>query len=460
MAKYNDLLNGKKHIHFIGIGGSGMFPIAQILHSQNFYITGSDNNSSDTLELVKQLGIPVTLGQSADNIKGADLIVYTAAIMSDNPELMAAKVSGIDTIERSIMLGIITKRYPNAICVCGTHGKTTASSMLAEILLDAGFDPTAVIGGKLPKMGGNGRAGKSDIMVCEACEFVDTFLKLSPDTTVILNIDRDHLDYFKTMENLIASFTKFAEMTTKLIIANGDDSNVAIALSGLTDKKIITFGYSDNNDFYPANIEIYEGIHTGFDLMYHGQNLGRLNIYVPGMHNVLNAIAASVAAFSAGADFGQIKQGFENFHGAGRRFEIIQNINGITIADDYAHHPAEIIATLTAAKSMPFKRVIAVHQPFTFTRTKMLLNEFADALKIADKVILSEIMGSREKNTVNVFSKDLAEQIEGCIWYDGFDEIAEYVSSIAKEGDLIITLGCGDVYKCGRKIANLLENKG
>ena len=247
------LLENKKHIHFIGIGGSGMFPLAQILHGKGYYLTGSDNNETDTLQMVREMGIPVTLGQRAENIEGADLIVHTAAIMDDNPELIAARASGVPTIERSVLLGEISAWYPAAICVSGTHGKTTTSSMTTQILLDAGLDPTCVIGGKLPAIHGGGRIGKSSTMVCEACEFVDTFLKLHPDIAVILNIDADHLDYFKTMENLIASFHKFASMATRSVIANGDDQNTLQALKDL-DKRIITFGYSSINDYYPANI--------------------------------------------------------------------------------------------------------------------------------------------------------------------------------------------------------------
>ncbi len=446
-----DILNGKKHIHFIGIGGSGMFPITQILHSEGYYITGSDNNPSDTLELVKNLGIPVKMGQKAENIEGADLIIYTAAIMIDNEELIAARASGIPVIERSIMLGVITRRYKNAICVSGTHGKTTTSSMITQILFDAGLDPTAVIGGKLPAIGGNGRAGKSDLMVCEACEFVDTFLKLTPDTAVILNIDEDHMDYFKTMDNLVHSFKKFCDLTTSLIVANGDDPEVLLAVA---DAKVpvIKFGYSDINEYYPQNIVFHPGIHTSFDLMHNGVNLGNIDLYVPGKHNILNAVASSVAAISGGATFEQVKVGLSGFKGAGRRFELLGVKNGITVVDDYAHHPAEVKVTLDAAKTMDFKRVIAVHQPFTYSRTKQHLDYFADVLKIADIVVLSEIMGSREKNTYNIFSKDLAEKIEGCVWFDTFDEIADHVCSIAKEGDLIITLGCGDVYKAAKKI--------
>lgn len=447
----NEILQGKKHIHFIGIGGSGMFPIAQILHEQGYYLTGSDNNPSDTLELVKALGIPVMMGQRAENIEGADLIVHTAAIMADNPELIAAKASGVLTIERSVMLGILTQGYSNAICISGTHGKTTTSCMTTQILLDGGMDPTAVIGGKLKSIGGNGRVGTSEHMVCEACEFVDTFLKLSPDTSVILNIDDDHMDYFKTMENLIHSFHQFALQTSRRIIANGEDANVAKALEGV-EKEIITFGYGEQNDYYPASVTSHPGLRTTFDLMYRGENLGETTLHVPGRHNVLNALASAAAAMASGADFAMVQSGLDHFHGAGRRFEFLGEVGGVTIADDYAHHPTEVRALLTAAKEMPFARVIAVHQPFTYSRTKLLLDDFAEVLQLADQVVLSEIMGSREKNTIGIYAKDLAEKIPGCVWFPDFDQIAEYVCSIARPGDLVLTFGCGDVYKAARKI--------
>ncbi|MEG0894816.1 MAG: UDP-N-acetylmuramate--L-alanine ligase, partial [Oscillospiraceae bacterium] len=370
------MLEGKKHIHFIGIGGSGMAPLAEILHDKGYYLTGSDNNPSDTLDHIKSLGIPVFMGQSAKNIQGADLIVHTAAIMSDNEELIAAKNSGVPVLERSELFGIISKQYSNAVCVCGTHGKTTTTAMLTQIVLDAGLDPTAVIGGKLASINGNGRVGKSDLMVCEACEFVDTFLKLYPDTCIMLNIDEDHMDYFKTMDNLIKSFNKFASMATKKIIANGDDPEVYLALKGIK-KPIITFGYTDKNDYYSENIVFHKGIHTSFDFMHNGKKIDTVDLYVPGRHNVLNATAVIVAAIDLGIPFEKIKSGMKNFKGAGRRFEVLGVKNGVTYVDDYAHHPAEIKVTLEAAKSMGFKRVIAVHQPFTFSRTKMHLDYFA-----------------------------------------------------------------------------------
>lgn len=456
MGKQQTLLDGKRHIHMIGIGGSGMFPIAQILHAKGYQVTGSDNNPSDTLELVKALGIPVEMGQRAENIQGADLIIHTAAIMADNPELIAARASGIPTVERSIILGELTRWYENALCVCGTHGKTTTSCMLAQILLDAGMDPTAVIGGKLPAMGGNGRVGQSGLMVCEACEFVDTFLQLAPDTTVVLNIDEDHMDYFKTMENLVASFRKFCGMTRKLLILNGEDTEVAKAAKGLPQPRL-TFGWGEGNDYYPQNLRRHPGIHTSFDLCFRGETLGEVDVYVPGKHNVLNAVAAAAAAISAGASFEQVRAGLANFRGAGRRFEILGQVDGITVADDYAHHPAELRVTLSAAKQMDFKRVIAVHQPFTYSRTKLLLEDFAEVLQLADQAVLSEIMGSREKNTIGIYSRDLAEKIPGCVWFDTFEEITDYICGMARPGDLILTMGCGDIYKAAKLILKRLK---
>lgn len=453
-----DILKGKKHIHFIGIGGSGMFPIAQILHSQGYYLTGSDNNETETLEAVRKMGIPVFLGQSAENIDGADLIVHTAAIMEDNPELIAARNSGVPVLERSDLLGLISTWYNNAICVSGTHGKTTTSSMLVQMFVEEGVDLSCVIGGKLPSIGGSGRCGKSDTMVCEACEFVDTFLKLAPDVSIILNIDEDHLDYFKTLDNIIVSFRKFCNNTSKAIIVNGDDVNSMKAVEGITGKDIITFGFADTNDYYPV-IKKTSGMQTDFELYHKNKKLCDLSIHVPGMHNVLNAVAAAAAAIYSGVSLEGIALGLQTFRGAIRRFEKIAEVNGITIVDDYAHHPAEIAVTLKAAKSLDFKRVWAVHQPFTYSRTYLLLNDFAEVLQIADKVVLTEIMGSREKNTYNIYAKDLSDKIPDSVWYNTFDEVVDYVAENAREGDLVITLGCGDVYKVAKKLAKKLKGE-
>ena len=454
MTVDENLLKTRKHIHFIGIGGSGMFPMVQILHSEGFYITGSDNNETETTKIERKMGIPVTLGQAAENIEGADLIVYTAAIMSDNPELIAAKASGVPCLERSNMLGLLTRRYSKAVCVAGTHGKTTTSAMIAQTLLEGGFDPSAFIGGKVKALGGSGRAGESDIFVVEACEFVDTFLKLSNDISVILNIDNDHLDYFGSIENSIKSFRKFASNSTGPVIVNGDDANTMKAVEGL-DKEIITFGWSNKNDYYAADVRFLGGAKSGYTLMHHGKPICEIRLSIPGKHNILNSMACAAVCLYLGMNPEEMAEHIDKFPGAGRRFEILGEVNGVTIADDYAHHPTEIAATLKAAKEMDFHEVWAVFQPFTYSRTALLMDDFVTALSVADHVVMSEIMGSREKNTYNIYTKDLAEKIPGSVWFNTFKEMADYTMSHAKPGDLVITLGCGDVYKCAYIMAGI-----
>lgn len=457
MNSVGSVLDRVKRIHFIGIGGAGMCPLAEILHSKGYALSGSDNNETDTLKRVRSLGIPVMMGQRAENIEGAEMIVYSAAIMSDNPELCAAKSSTIPTFERAELLGELTRRFDNCIAVAGTHGKTTVTSMITQVMLGAGLDPTAVIGGKLSVIGGNGRVGETENMVCEACEFVDTFLRMHPDMSVILNIDEDHLDYFKTLENIIRSFRKFAEKTTRTLVVNGDDANTLKAIEGL-DKEVITFGFGETNDYYPQNIS-YERSKARFDVMYKGQLLGKICLNVIGEHNITNALAAVACAVKSGLTFEEIVPHLEMFTGAGRRFEELYNKNGITIVDDYAHHPEELRVTLEAAMNMGYNNVWAVFQPFTYSRTKILFDDFVQVLKIPNKVVMSEIMGSREVNIYDIYTSQLAEKIPGSVWFDGFEEIADYVVKNAQKGDLIITLGCGDIYKAAKIMIEKLENK-
>jgi UDP-N-acetylmuramate--alanine ligase len=319
------------------------------------------------------------------------------------------------------------------------------------MLVSAGLDPSAVIGGKLKLIGGSGRVGKSGIMTCEACEFQDTFLSLFPDITIILNIDEDHLDYFKTLENIIASFRRFAEKTSRTLIVNGDDANSLKAVEGLeAAKKVITFGFGANCEYRPESIERLGPARTGFALMRRGVRLARLELNVPGRYNVLNAVAACAAAIELGMSPEGLKETLPGFTGAGRRFEILGEKNGVTVMDDYAHHPAELRAALEAAKGMGYKRVWAVFQPFTYSRTKLLLKEHAEALALADRVVMSEIMGGREENTYGIYTKDLAALVPGSVWFPKFPEIAEYVMRNAAPGDLVMTLGCGDIYKCAK----------
>lgn len=468
------VLDGKKHIHFIGIGGSGMYPLAQILHSKGYYLTGSDNNETDTLQAVRNMGIPVMLGQCAENIEGADLIVHTAAIMADNPELIAARASGVPVLERSELLGIVSSWYPDAVCVSGTHGKTTTTSMLAQILYTANIDLSAFIGGKLPCIHGSGCAGSSDIFVCESCEFVDTFLKLYPDTAIVLNIDADHLDYFKTVENIIRSFHKFCEMATKSVIYNGDDANTCKAVEGIAGKKMISFGYGEQNDWRAADVEHLSSAGTAYTVLKNGEMLGRITLQVPGEHNVLNSLAAAAACDGLGIPFAAVAQGLAEFRGAGRRFEVLAHIGGVTVADDYAHHPTELTATLKAAKEMDYKRIWAVFQPFTFSRTVQHLEEFAQALSLADIAVLTDIMGSREKNTYNIYTRNLAEIMDNCVYfpqdeaaeytderkYQNFEDVCAYVCNHVQPGDLVLTMGCGDVNKVAKMICTRLQKEG
>lgn len=459
MENIDTLLKKVKRIHFIGIGGSGMCPLAEILHSWGYELSGSDNNESDTLARIRALGIPVSMGQRAENIGDAEMVVYTAALLPDNPELVAAKASGVPTFERAKLFGAISRMYKNCIGVCGTHGKTTVTSMLTQILITANLDPSAVIGGKLPLINANGRVGKSENFVCEACEFVDTFLELSPAVAVILNIDEDHLDYFKTLDNLIHSFHKFADMATDAVIYNGDDQNTRTAMQGVGEKTKITFGFSKENNYYPENISDEHGAFYAFDVCRDGEKLGHLALEIPGEHNVLNALAAVAAAMHAGASFADCKKGIETFHGAGRRFEKLGTYQGISFADDYAHHPTELRVTLEAAMEMGYRKVWAVFQPFTYSRTYMLMDEFAEVLKIPDYCVMTEIMGSRERNTYNVYSSQLAAKIPGSVWFNTFDEVADYVLAHAQSGDLVLTLGCGDIYKAAKIMIHRLQGK-
>lgn len=456
MYELDELLKTKKRIHFIGIGGSGMCPLAEILHTWGYELSGSDNNEGDTLNRIKALGIPVSMGQRAENIGDAEIVIHTAAILPDNPELIEAK-KRVPTFERRFLLGAISRMYKNCIGVCGTHGKTTTTSMLTQIMVMAGKDPSAVIGGKLPLINANGIAGNSENFVLEACEFKDTFLETSPAVALLLNVDDDHLEYFKTMDNLILSFHKYCQKATRAVIYNGDDENTLKAVKGIENKKMLSFGLDSRNDYYAENLSLNDKACAEFDVCHKGEKLGRITLSIPGRHNALNALAAITAAVESGVAFEECVKPVESFGGAGRRFEVYGTFKGITIADDYAHHPTELEATLNTAMQMKYNSVWAVFQPFTFSRTYELMDDFARVLKIPQHVVMTEIMGSREINTYGVYTSQLAEKIPGSVWFNTFDEVVDYVLENAKEGDLVITLGCGDIYKAAKKMVEKLK---
>lgn len=453
---YDELLNKIKRIHFIGIGGSGMCPLAEILNAEGFELSGSDMNEGETLDRIKSYGIPVYMGHREENINGAELVVYSAAVKENNPERKAAAEQNIPCIERSVMLGVVTRRYKRSIAVSGTHGKTTTTAMLSQILIGSGFDPSAIIGGKLPFIGGNSYVGQSDIIVCEACEYVDTFLELNPFISIILNIDADHLDYFKNLDNIKKSFNKFASQTTGLLVINGDDKNTLDAVES-NDIEKITFGFGENCDYRAVNIKADKGVHEQFDLYYRGEKITEIKLIVPGKHNIYNALAAAATAHYLGATPNEISENLHKFGGVHRRFEILGTPCGITVADDFAHHPTELTATLNAAMNMGFNKVWAVFQPHTFSRTAMLLDDFAEALKIPDEAIISEILPVRETNTYNIHSTDLGAKVPNSVCLDTFEEITEFVCKNAKEGDLILTMGGGNVYMCANMIYKQLK---
>ena len=453
--QHEDILQKVRKIHFVGIGGSGMCPIAEILHHKGFELTGSDINESDTLDRIRSYGIPVTMGHRPENIDGAELVVYTAAVKKDNPELVAAAQKGIPAVERSVMLGMLTRRYENSIAVSGTHGKTTATAMITQICIDGQLDPSAIIGGKLPLIGGNGRVGKSETIICEACEYVDTFLQLTPAISVILNIDADHLDYFGSLDNIVRSFHQFAKQTGKLLVVNGDDPNTLAAVKDIANAKILTFGMDPKNDYYASNISDTPKACENFTIFRRGEKLMDVSLSVPGKHNIFNALAAAAVADHLGVPADSIARSLHQFTGVHRRFEILGKFNGVVVADDFAHHPTELTATLTAAMHMGFHEVWALFQPHTFSRTYLLLDQFAQALSIPDHVVLSKILAVRETNTYHIYAKDLAAKIPGGVCLETFEEIADYAVQHAKPGDLILTLGGGDIYKC----ANLIVEK-
>ena len=362
------------------------------------------------------------------------------------------------TFQRAELLGEVSRQFTNCIGICGTHGKTTVTSLTVQTMIEAGLDPSAVIGGKLPLTNSYGRVGNTETIVMESCEYQDTFLKMSPDVAVILNIDEDHLEYFKTMDNLILSFTKFADSATKAVIYNGDDENTLKAIKDIKGKEMISFGFDSKNDYYAENVEEYKGAFTKFDVMYKGEKLGSVELSIPGIHNVLNALAAVASAIYSGAEFNDCIKGLQEFKGAGRRFEDLGTYNGIDFVDDYAHHPAELKVTLDAAMKMGYNTVWAVFQPFTYSRTAMHFDEFVDVLKIPDRCVMTEIMGSREVNTYDIYTSQLAEKIPGSVWFNTQEEVADYVAKNAKAGDLVLTMGCGDIYKSAFMMIERLKN--
>ena len=439
------LLDGVKTVHFIGCGGSGTFPLIQILHARGYTITGSDVEETKNTEAERALGVQVTIGHDAANLGDAQLVVYSAAIHDDNPELKAARARGIKAVERSILLGYVSRMHSQTVGVAGTHGKTTTSGMITTMLELAGRDPAAVIGGKLPLIGGYGKAGSGPSAVIEACEYHETFLHLTCAVGVILNIDNDHLEYYGTMGQLKLAFQKFA-LLSRNVVFNMDDRNTLDVMNSI-DRPVLSFGIHEEARFRAVNIGEYKPGFYEFDVLELGEQFAHIRLGVPGYHNIYNALAMCCCVRPLGLKPEDAARAAEAFHGTGRRFEIKGECNGAVIVDDYAHHPAELTATLATAKKMGYKRVIAVHQPFTYSRTKELMEDFAAVLKTADTCVLLPIMGSREVDDGSVKTQDLADRVPGSVVVDGLEGAAAWVKANAGPGDLVVCMSCGDLYK-------------
>ncbi len=449
--KIQDYICPGKRAHLVGVGGVSMSPLAQVLHGAGVVVTGSDMHESAEVAHLRALGIPVTIGHLPQSVAGADCVIRTAAVHDDNPEIAAARAAGIPVFERAQAWGALMRHYKNALCVAGTHGKTTTTSMCAHIFLAAQRDPSIMIGGVLPALGAGHRVGHGDTIILESCEYCNSFLSFFPTVAVILNVDADHLDFFKDLEDVKHSFRRFAELVpeTGFVVADRDDANTMDALTGL-DRSTITFGLEDG-DVHAADLTWHGGF-ADFDAMVNGQCYAHVSLSVPGVHNVRNALAACAAAHCLGIPAAAVEEGLRAFHGAGRRFEKKGEFHGAMVYDDYAHHPHELQALLTTAKGLGYQRIICAFQPHTYSRTHELFHDFVEVLKLPDITLLAEIYAARETNTLGISSNDLAREIPGSIYCPTLADVTEQLRRLAQPGDLILTVGAGDIYQAGEAL--------
>ena len=446
------------HVHFIGIGGISMSGLAEILLEKGFSISGSDSRESDLTRMLASKGADIFYGQQAENIiPGIDVVVYTAAIHPDNPEFVEAKKKQIPMLSRAELLGEIMDNYRKSVAVSGTHGKTTTTSMMSEILLAANADPTITVGGILPSIGGNLRVGSSDIFVSEACEYTNSFLNFRPKYSIILNVEAEHLDFFKDLDDIRHSFHQFAANTPAdgATIINGEIPDVGALTEGLP-QQIITYGFDPSFDFYADNLTFDEQACPSFTAMHDHQKIADVKLSVPGRHNASNALAAIACAVTMGIPTEAIVNGLDSFHGADRRFQYKGVVDGVTVIDDYAHHPTEIRATLTAAQNYPHKRLVLVFQPHTYSRTKAFLDDFAEVLSMADLVVLADIYAAREQNTYGISSRDILNRLKDkgteAYYFPSFEEIEKFLLQNCMNGDLLITMGAGNVVEIGEAL--------
>ena len=437
--------------HLVGVGGVSMSPLAEVLHGAGLIITGSDMQESRTVARLRSVGVHVVIGHLAESVQGVDCVIRTAAVHDDNPEIAAARVAGIPVFERAQAWGEIMKSYKNAICISGTHGKTTTTSMCTHIFMAAQADPTVMIGGTLPMLGVGHRVGQGNTIIMESCEYCDSFLSFFPTVAVILNVDADHLDYFEDLKAVQRSFRAFAQLVPAngWVVANAEDQNTMDTLAGL-DRNMLTFGV-DQGDVKAENLSWQNGMGT-FDICVRGTHYAHVALQVPGIHNVKNALAAGAAAYVLHIPGKAVEEGLASFIGAGRRFEHKGTFHGAQIYDDYAHHPSELEALLTTARTLGYKRIICAFQPHTYTRTKELFDEFVRVLRLADVAVLAEIYAAREKNTIGISSRDLTAHIPGSQYFATLPEVTDALAKLARPGDLILTVGAGNIYTAGEAL--------
>ena len=440
-------------VHLAGIGGVSMCPLAEVLAGMGLQVQGSDMSESDTVRQLRAQGIPVAVGHSAENLKDCALVIRTAAIHDDNPEIAGAIARGIPVYERAQAWGAIMQHYQNAVCISGTHGKTTTTSMATHIFMAAQADPTVMIGGTLPLLHSGYRVGRGDTIILESCEYCNSFLNFFPTVAVILNVEADHLDFFKDLADIEHSFHAFADLVPQrgYIISNADDPGAREAVKGLS-HPVFTFGIADPDaDCTAHNVAFHDGCPT-FDVVIRGETYAHVELHIAGRHNILNSLAAASAAYVLGIPGSAVEEGLATFHGAGRRFERKGTFHGADVFDDYAHHPAELHALLTTAQSMGYERVICAFQPHTYTRTKALFDDFVRELQLPDVTILAEIYAAREKNDIGISSQDLAAKIPGAVYCSTLDQVADQLAELARPGDLILTVGAGDIFRAGEKL--------
>ncbi len=455
----NSSLEMYKKVHFIGIGGVSMSGLAEILKDKGYTVQGSDSKASETTRRLAAQGIDVRIGHEATNIgDDIDLVVYTAAIQDNNPERAEAERKNILVMDRAALVGALMKHYTYPISIAGTHGKTTTTSMITEVFLAAEKNPTVSVGGVLPTIGGNIRIGGDDYFIVETCEYCDSFLKFNPYGAIVLNIDADHMDYFKDLAHIMASFRQFAQRIPAdgMLVIHSDIEDVSVVITDLP-CRVITYGLDKTkSDWYPENIRFDQSGYGAFDAYCRGQFVCTIQLQVPGIHNVLNALGVCALATGLGVQAQQIVEGLMNFRGTNRRFQIKGSFRGVTVVDDYAHHPTEIAATIKAARNYPFHELWCVFQPHTYSRTKAFLTEFAQTLAEADHIILVDIYAARETDDLGISTQDLVTEIKklgkDVLYFKTFEEAKQYLVSTCINNDMLITMGAGDVYLLGESM--------